>query len=89
MPVHKIPRGAIHEDLTQLEREGESVVSVTPVGRHFVVVTRFHTPAEFRPAHRLDKLTHASRVGDPEQRAEWNRDPLLHSFITDQVVVDE
>ena len=89
MPVHKIPRATLHEDLTSLEREGESVVSITPVGRHFVVVTRFHTPNEFRPAQRLDKITHAARVGAQEQRVVWDRDPLLHSFVTDKVVVDE
>ena len=73
MPVHKIPAHALHEDLQRLEREGESVNTITPIhdGLFFVVTTRFHgnniehrgyeTPADIK--RRLDAQ---------EQRAEWD-----------------
>lgn len=28
MPIHKIPRARLHEDITSIEREGERVVQV-------------------------------------------------------------
>lgn len=41
MPVHRVPRPSLHEDLKAIEREGESILSITPDGDVFVVVTRF------------------------------------------------
>lgn len=88
MPVHKIPAGSIHEDLIAIERDGEEIALVERASRnYFIVVTRF--PAlQTRPAHPYDALTHAARVGAMETRAEWDREPLLHSFLTDDVVRD-
>lgn len=74
MPVHKIPAPSLHEDLLQLEREGESVTTITPIhdGEFFVVTTRFHgNNIELRG------LTHQARVGV---------DPLLRAFIEDDIV---
>ena len=39
MPVHRIPRARLHEDITALEREGERVVSVVASDAEFVVFT--------------------------------------------------
>ena len=40
MPVHRVPRATLHEDLKAIEREGERVLSITPDKDVFVVVTR-------------------------------------------------
>ena len=88
MPVHTIPAAHLHEDLLQIQREGERIVQVIPNGRRrFTVLTEW-PDREIRPAHRLAGFTHAARVGAVELRAEWDRDPLLHSFLGDQIVVD-
>ena len=87
MPVHTIPAAHLHEDLLQIQREGERIVQVIPNGRRrFTVLTEF-PETQTRP-HRLEGLSHAARVGAIELRAEWDRDPLLHSFLTDDVVRD-
>lgn len=84
MPVHKVPAASLHEDLIQIQREGEVIDHVIQQSRNYwLVVTRFPSRhAELRP------LTHAARVGAMEQRAEWDRDPLLQSFLTDDIVRD-
>lgn len=38
MPIHRIPRVTMHEDLRSVEREGEQVVSVAPDGPDHVLV---------------------------------------------------
>lgn len=51
MPTHKIPRATLHEDLTSLEREHESVVSIVPDttdGDFYTVVTRYCCELETR-----------------------------------------
>ena len=50
MPIHRIPRVTLHEDLLELMRhDGEKVVSVTVDGPlHFRVVTEF-VGVETRP----------------------------------------
>ena len=50
VPYHKIPKTNIHEDLIALEREGESVVSVTADGTFFHVFTAFSATIETRDA---------------------------------------
>lgn len=53
MPIHHIPRARLHEDLVQLKREHEDVVSITPDpdddGR-YVVVTKYCSDVETRSA---------------------------------------
>ena len=41
VPYHKIPKTHIHEDLIAIEREGETVVSVTADGTWFHVFTSY------------------------------------------------
>lgn len=80
MPVHKIPAASIHEDLQDIERQGELIRQVTRIDyEYFLVLTDKPT---------LNEITHAARLGAIEQRAKWDRDGLLHSFITDDVVRD-
>ena len=38
MPIHRIPRATMHEDLHSVERDGEQVVSVAADGPEFVLV---------------------------------------------------
>lgn len=74
MPVHKVPAASLHEDLIQIQREGEEITHVVQQSKHyFVVLTKYPRP-ELRP------LTHAARVGAMEQRAEWD------AFLTDDIV---
>ena len=81
MPARMVPSGALLDTLQQYERNGEEVTSVTPFNQdQFLVITRLVNPIQTR----LAAVTHAARVG-----AEWDRDPLLHSFLTDQIVTDE
>ena len=84
MPVHKIPAASLHEDLIDIQRQGEIIDQVVQQSKsYFVVVTRMPQLRETRPA--LHDLTHAARVGAIEQRAAWD-DPLLESFVTDGIV---
>lgn len=45
MPVHRIPRVTLHEDLLDIERkQGERVMSITPDAEdstRFIVITEF------------------------------------------------
>ena len=41
MPIHRIPRAHLDEDLIELRRTGETVVSVSVDGDVAVVVTEF------------------------------------------------
>ena len=88
MPVHKVPAASIHEECIDLERrQGERIRSVERISRHyFLVITDYPELRETRPA--LRDITHAARLGALEQRAEWDADPLLHSFLTDDIVRD-
>lgn len=79
MPVHVVPSGQLAVELRRITQR-ELVRTVTRDGDHFVIVTDAGTPVETR----LGPNTHQARVG-----IEWDRDPLLHSFITDRIVIDE
>lgn len=49
MPVHRVPKGSVHEDVTKIERESERIVSVSVDGDYFVIFTEFrHPPIERR-----------------------------------------
>lgn len=81
MPAHQVHGHDLVATITRFERSGEQVVTITPfAGFTFIVVTRLVNPVETR----LAAVTHAARVG-----VEWDRDPLLHSFLTDHIVTDE
>jgi hypothetical protein len=44
MPIHRIPRARLHEDIVAIEREGERVVQITldpDDPKRWVVVTRY------------------------------------------------
>jgi hypothetical protein len=83
----------LHEDLINIQRQGEIIETVVQQSRsYFVVVTRLPELRETRPSsmsdaevRRLRELTHAERVGAQETRAKWD-DPLLESFVTDHIV---
>jgi hypothetical protein len=79
MPVHEVPRGQLALELRRIART-EHVVTVTQDGDMFVIVTEPGAPIETR----LGAATHQARVG-----IAWDREPLLHSFITDHIVIDE
>jgi hypothetical protein len=57
MPIHRIPRATMHEDLHAVEREGEQVVAVAGDGPDFVLV------GTITVGQRIETRTHASRVG--------------------------
>lgn len=58
MPVHRVPKGTVHEDVTRIEREGERLVAAIPEGEHYVIFTEFLRPHfESRspiPRHAID-----------------------------------
>lgn len=82
MPARMVPSGALLDTLRQYERNGEEVTCVTPVNDdQFLVITRLVNPIQTR----LAAVTHAARTGADA----WDRDPLLHSFVTDHIVIDE
>ena len=82
MPAHQVHGHDLVATITRLERSGEQVVTITPfAGFTFIVVTRLVNPVETR----LAAVTHAARTGADA----WDRDPLLHSFLTDHIVTDE
>lgn len=84
MPAHKVSAVELVDTLQRLERSGEEPSCVVPFGDdQFLIVTRFVNPM----AKRLATLTHAARTIDRPDK--WDRDPLLHSFLTDQIVTDE
>lgn len=58
MPVHRIPRATMHEDVRSIEREGEQIVSVAADGPDHVLVATiwFGTAA-------LETRTHQYRLG--------------------------
>ena len=57
MPIHRIPRATMHEDLHAVERDGEQVVSVAADGPEFVLV------GTITVGQRVEFRTHAARVG--------------------------
>ena len=62
MPIHRIPRATMHEDVRELEHDGERIVSVAPDSDPaFVLIgTRFvGQEVETRPAGD----THQARLG--------------------------
>ena len=82
MPAHQVHGHDLVATITRLERSGEQVVTITPfAGFTFIIVTRLVDPVETR----LAAVTHAARTGADT----WDRDPLLHSFVTDHIVIDE
>lgn len=57
LPIHRIPRATMHEDLHSIEREGEQVVSVAADGPDHVLV------GTVTQGQRLEERTHAHRIG--------------------------
>jgi hypothetical protein len=57
MPIHRISRATMHEDLHAIEREGEQVVSVAGDGPDHVLI------GTVTVGQRLETRTHAHRVG--------------------------
>ena len=57
MPIHRIPRATMHEDLHSIEREGEQVTCVTGDGPDFVLI------GTVTVGQRLETRTHVARVG--------------------------
>jgi hypothetical protein len=39
MPIHRVPRARLHEDITAIEREGERVTAIAVDGDHVIVAT--------------------------------------------------
>ena len=62
MPIHRIRRATMHEDVHELEHDGERVVSVTPDTdpAYLLVVTAHHGDVI---ETRLASLTHQARLG--------------------------
>jgi len=61
MPIHRIPRAHAHEDLLDIQRQGELIATVLTDGDDFIVFTNF--PGSDGIERRLAPLTHAVRVG--------------------------
>lgn len=57
MPIHRICRATMHEDLHAIERDGEQVVSVAADGPEYVLV------GTVTVGQRLEQRTHAARLG--------------------------
>ena len=55
MPVHRIPRARLHEDLKSIEREHEHVTSITPDGDFWKVTTRYCGEAPERAVVEVDE----------------------------------
>ena len=68
MPYHRIPKAHIHEDLREIEHDGETVVTVTVDNEAFHVFTVKGPRIETR----LADLTHEARIGAQAQRAAWD-----------------
>ncbi len=68
MPYHRIPKAHIHEDLREIEHDGETVVTVTVDNEAFHVFTVKGSRLETR----LADLTHEARIGAQAQRAAWD-----------------
>ena len=68
MPYHRIPKAHIHEDLREIEHDGETVVTVTVDNEAFHVFTVKGSRIETR----LADLTHEARIGAQVQRAAWD-----------------
>lgn len=60
MPVHSVPKTTLHEDIRDIERQGEVIVSVVDNGDRYTVFTMFR---DERMETRLSGLSHAARVG--------------------------
>lgn len=57
MPIHSVPRARLHQAVSDIESNGERIVSVAPDGPDFVLV------ATVTYGQRLELRTHAARVG--------------------------
>jgi hypothetical protein len=68
VPYHRIPKAHIHEDLREIEHDGETVVTVTVDNEAFHVFTVKGSRIETR----LADLTHEARIGAQAQRAAWD-----------------
>jgi len=55
MPVHRIPRARLHEDLQSLEREHEHVMSIVSDGDYWKVTTRWCSDAPERAVVEVDE----------------------------------
>jgi len=60
MPVHYVHKAHVHEDVTDIERQGEVIVCVKDAGDSWAIFTTFERPGI---ETRLAGVTHASRVG--------------------------
>ena len=55
MPVHRIPRARLHEDLESIKREHEHVVNIVPDGDYWKVTTRYCGDAPERAVDVVDE----------------------------------
>ena len=60
MPIHRIPRATMHEDVAAIEHDGERITSVTADGEFVIVATVY---AGDPIMQRLAALTHQTRLG--------------------------
>ena len=82
MPVHTIPVDELVAELARLETVGETATTITVLDERAVVTTMLVKGPGYET--RLAFATHRARLGVNE----WTRDPLLHSFIKDDIVRD-
>ena len=62
MPIHRIRRSTMHEDVHELEHDGKRIVSVAPdTDPAYVLVGTCYQGQELET--RLSSLTHQARVG--------------------------
>ena len=62
MPIHRIKRSTMHEDVHELEQEGERIVSVAPDSDPAFVLVATCYMGEIIET-RLASLTHQARLG--------------------------
>lgn len=60
MPIHRLPRATMHEDVAAIEHDGERIASVTADGEFVIVATVY---AGDTVTQRLTALTHQTRLG--------------------------
>ena len=82
MPVHTIPVDDLVAELARLETVGETASTITVLNEQAVVTTILVKRPEYET--RLAAATHRARLGVEQ----WTKDPLLHSFVKDDIVRD-
>jgi len=65
MPIHRIPRAHAHEDLADIQHQGEVIAAVVVEGDMFVVFTNFPSGDREPMERRLAPLAHTTRLGVP------------------------